>query len=133
MTVPAYSCPIDRPGSVYQDSAVVLAKGNYSLNYGNSSTDWTKSDYRGVMAADSWCHNQAPTFITNLLMTIDTPNSSVADNNLCNPTTDTDPKMPCTGGTVVAGRKAAARSRHSGGVNAVLADGPSGSSTTVSN
>ena len=184
--VPVYFCPSDRPGSIYQDSATIVARGNYSLNYGNrtygylsaadgtttpatyapfviltydtanavnsrpnyknftdglsktllmaevisarwdasSSTDWTQSDFRGVMANDSYFHsNSGGTFIANLFMTIDTPNSSVADNNLCNPKTDTDAKMPCTGGNVTSGRKAAARSRHSGGVNAVLADG----------
>ena len=85
---------------------------------------WASSgDYRGAITADSWFHNIAPTFISNLFMTIDTPNTSVADNNWCNPSTDTDRKMPCTGGSTVSGRKSAARSRHDGGVNAVLADG----------
>ena len=181
--VSVYSCPSDRPGAIYRDQYVAVARGNYSLNYGNrtygfvSSTDgatapstyapfviltydsnnavmsqpnfknftdglsktllmsevisgrlsvgvWTSSsDYRGTITADSWFHNIAPTFISNLFMTIDTPNTSVADNNWCNPSTDTDRKMPCTGGSTVSGRKSAARSRHDGGVNAVLADG----------
>jgi prepilin-type N-terminal cleavage/methylation domain-containing protein/prepilin-type processing-associated H-X9-DG protein len=183
VAVPVYSCPSDRPGASYKDQYVSVARGNYSLSYGNRTygylsaadgtttpvtyapfviltydtnnavtsqpnyknftdglsktllmsevicgrTDtgnWASSgDYRGVIAADSWFHNIAPTFVANLFMTIDTPNSSVADNNWCLPQTDTDRKMPCTGGSRVSGRKAAARSRHSGGVNAVLADG----------
>ena len=83
----------------------------------------SSSDFRGTIASDSFFFDRAPTFITNLFMTIDTPNTSVADNNLCSPTTDTDSKMPCTGGATVSNRKAAARSRHSGGVNVVMADG----------
>ncbi|MFM9197851.1 MAG: DUF1559 domain-containing protein [Planctomycetia bacterium] len=181
--VSVYSCPSDRPGAIFKDQFVSVARGNYSLNYGNQTygyvsntagatapstyapfviltydantavtsqpnyknfTDglsktllmsevicgkmeignWASSgDYRGTITTDSWFHNIAPTFIANLFMTIDTPNSSVADNNWCNPQTDTDTKMPCTGGSTVANRKAAARSRHSGGVNVVMGDG----------
>jgi prepilin-type N-terminal cleavage/methylation domain-containing protein/prepilin-type processing-associated H-X9-DG protein len=181
--LPLYYCPSDRPSTIYRDQHVSLARGNYSLNYGNQtygfistthgatapavrapfviltydnsnavawrptfsnfrdglsstllmsevllgrqdSNSWaSSSDYRGVITADSWFHNISPTFVTNLFMTIDTPNTSVADNNLCGAATDSDSRMPCTGGATVSGRKAAARSRHAGGVNAVMGDG----------
>ncbi len=49
-------------------------------------------------------------------MTINTPNSSTPDNNAC--VANGDPLMPCAGGTP----QQAARSRHTGGVNAVLGD-----------
>ncbi len=49
-------------------------------------------------------------------MTINTPNSSTPDNNVC--VAANDPLMPCTGGTA----QQAARSRHTGGVNVVLGD-----------
>jgi prepilin-type N-terminal cleavage/methylation domain-containing protein len=63
--------------------------------------------------------NDSPAFASFQFMTINTPNSGV-DILLCQPATDNDPAMPCASG---GNRHAAARSRHVGGVNAVLADG----------
>ena len=52
------------------------------------------------------------------VMTLNTPNSTVSDVNTCQ--TYADPAMPCVGG---ANKQMAARSRHTGGVNVLLADG----------
>ncbi len=62
--------------------------------------------------------NNDPYFVGFAFMTINPPNSTVPDNNLCQPTGD--PLMPCTN---TAPRRQAARSRHTGGVNALLGDG----------
>jgi prepilin-type N-terminal cleavage/methylation domain-containing protein/prepilin-type processing-associated H-X9-DG protein len=51
-------------------------------------------------------------------MTLNTPNTSVSDVNDC--IVLADPLMPCIGG---GNKQMAARSRHPGGVNAVLGDG----------
>jgi len=180
--VSMYYCPSDRPASLYRDNFGTNARGNYALNYGNSTyggsgssstppatyapfavltytasactmsqpkfkdftdglsktllmsemitakvdgtttTDYLTTDKRGIITVDSFWGFGGASFITNLFMTINTPNSSVADVNECSPATDTDPKTPCVPGTAST-RQAAARSRHAGGVNAVLADG----------
>ncbi|WP_020468762.1 DUF1559 domain-containing protein [Zavarzinella formosa] len=67
-------------------------------------------DNRGDMTNDD---HAGPGF-----MTLNTPNSSVSDVNTCQ--TYTDPAMPCVNG---GNRQMAARSRHTGGVNVLLADG----------
>ena len=51
-------------------------------------------------------------------MTLNTPNTTVSDVNDC--IVLADPLMPCIGG---GNKEMAARSRHTGGVNAVLGDG----------
>jgi prepilin-type processing-associated H-X9-DG protein len=55
-------------------------------------------------------------------MTINPPNSSVPDNALCGTVANNDPLMPCTNGSTTA-RVNTARSRHTGGVNAMFCDG----------
>ncbi|VTU01411.1 Uncharacterized protein OS=Planctomyces limnophilus (strain ATCC 43296 / DSM 3776 / IFAM 1008 / 290) GN=Plim_2788 PE=4 SV=1: N_methyl_2: SBP_bac_10 [Gemmataceae bacterium] len=60
--------------------------------------------------------NDDSAFANFQFMTINAPNSTTPDNNVCVATTD--PLMPCTAGAA----QQAARSRHTGGVNAVLAD-----------
>ena len=55
-------------------------------------------------------------------MTINGPNSSVPDNGMCGIVPNNDPAMPCVNGDTTA-RVNTARSRHSGGVNAVYGDG----------
>ena len=64
----------------------------------------------------------APSHCPNIFMTINPPNSSVPDNALCGIVPNTDPLMPCVNGSTTT-RVNTARSRHSGGVNAVYADG----------
>lgn len=182
--VPMYSCPSDRPPSIYRDQYTSAARGNYALNYGNqtygfdtvaagatkpvtyapfavltydsnsctfsqpkykdftdgisktmlmsemivtrwdgtTTTTYTSSDYRGALLIDSFFGFGSTSWISNLFMTINTPNSSVADVNMCQPTSDTDPKTPCVAGADST-RQAAARSRHAGGVSAMFADG----------
>ncbi len=56
----------------------------------------------------------------SMFMTMNTPNSSVPDAIWC--VNNGDSKMPCTSASGMSGHQAA-RSRHSGGVNALLADG----------
>ncbi len=78
---------------------------------GTSGDPW---DHRGDIFNDH-VHQSAPF----QFMTINTPNSGV-DVNRCRPNPDTDPMTPCTSG---ANAHAAARSRHDGGVNALMCDG----------
>jgi prepilin-type processing-associated H-X9-DG protein len=61
--------------------------------------------------------NDDPTQPGTQFMTINTPNSGV-DVTFC--TTNNDPNAPCTSGSPL---QAAARSRHTGGVNALFCDG----------
>jgi prepilin-type N-terminal cleavage/methylation domain-containing protein len=60
--------------------------------------------------------NDDGAFANFQFMTINTPNSTTPDNNIC--VAANDPLMPCVAGTP----QQAARSRHTGGVNAVLGD-----------
>lgn len=62
--------------------------------------------------------NDEPAFSSFEFMTINTPNSSVSDNNVC--VTANDPLMPCTG--TGGNPQQASRSRHTSGVNVVLGD-----------
>jgi prepilin-type N-terminal cleavage/methylation domain-containing protein len=65
-------------------------------------------------------NNDDPGYISFQFMTINTPNSRTPDtNNFCS-ATSLDPRMPCAGG---GNQQAAARSRHVGGVHALLGDG----------
>jgi len=80
-------------------SEILMAKGEQD------------ADNRGDVVNDD---HAGPTF-----MTINTPNSSANDVNTC--MNYNDPAMPCLNATTA--RQMAARSRHPGGVNAVLADG----------
>ncbi len=64
--------------------------------------------------------NDDQAFISFQFMTTNTPNSRTPDaNNYCDPK-NTDPMMPCAGG---GNQQAAARSRHVGGVHALIGDG----------
>jgi prepilin-type processing-associated H-X9-DG protein len=64
----------------------------------------------------------ANSHLCNVFQTIERPNSTVPDNNMCGSDPNTDPLMPCVNGSGST-RQAAARSRHPGGVNVVLGDG----------
>ena len=63
-------------------------------------------------------YNDDGGFVSHGYMSINTPNGGT-DINVCAPSGG-DPEMPCTAG---ARRHAAARSRHSGGVNILFGDG----------
>jgi len=63
--VPVYFCPSDRPGSIYQDSATIVARGNYSLNYGNRT-------YGYLSAADGT--TTPATYAPFVILTYDTAN-----------------------------------------------------------
>jgi len=82
--------------------------------------DWTKGDFRGHIWHDAYSAN--PSHCGNIFMTINPPNSSVPDNGLCGTVPNTDPLMPCAN-TDTLTRVNTARSRHTGGVNAVFGDG----------
>ena len=74
----------------------------------------TDFDVRGDVFNDQAIH---------WFMTLNTPNAAASDSSVYCPATiaaNTDPTMPCTPGY---GQHAAARSRHTGGVNAAMADG----------
>jgi prepilin-type N-terminal cleavage/methylation domain-containing protein len=88
----------------------------------DGTSSYTTADKRGLMLDSNFFGFGGPSWISNLYMTINTPNSSVADNNMCQPATDTDRSMPCLPGTN-SSRQAAARSRHVGVVKVVFADG----------
>jgi prepilin-type N-terminal cleavage/methylation domain-containing protein/prepilin-type processing-associated H-X9-DG protein len=77
-------------------------------------------DIRGDVMNDS-----QGDFTSFAFMTINTPNTTTADANACPTSTPaTDPvSPPCTYTNGSAPTEAAARSRHSGGVNGVLCDG----------
>lgn len=63
--------------------------------------------------------NDDPNYISFQFMTTNTPNSRSPDiNNNCG--SNTDPMMPCAGG---GNQYGAARSRHTGGVHVLMADG----------
>lgn len=81
---------------------------------------WQNGDFRGHVWHDSTM--STPSHCPNVFMTVNGPNSTVPDNALCGTIPNGDPLMPCTNGSSTA-RVNAARSRHSGGVNALYADG----------
>jgi prepilin-type N-terminal cleavage/methylation domain-containing protein/prepilin-type processing-associated H-X9-DG protein len=98
-------------------SEVIVAKLD---NNQNGTGVWQNGDFRGHVWHDAYMG--APSHCPNIFMTINGPNSSVPDNALCGIVPNTDPLMPCTNGSTTA-RVNTARSRHSGGVNAVYGDG----------
>jgi prepilin-type N-terminal cleavage/methylation domain-containing protein len=109
---------------------VIVAKQDNNQNGGG---DWTKGDFRGHVWHDAYM--ASPSHCPNIFMTINTPNSTVPDNALCGIITNNDPLMPCADSGTTS-RINTARSRHTGGVNAVVADGSVrffSNSTTVQN
>ncbi len=98
-------------------SEVIVARLD---NNQNGAGTWQNGDFRGHIWHDATSSN--PAHCPNIFMTINPPNSTVPDNALCGIVANTDPLMPCTNGSSLT-RQNTARSRHTGGVNAVLADG----------
>ena len=98
-------------------SEVIVARLDNNQNGGGN---WQNGDFRGHVWHDATM--SSPSHGPNIFMTINPPNSTVPDNALCGIVPNTDPLMPCTNGST-ATRQNAARSRHSGGVNALMADG----------
>jgi len=96
---------------------IIVAKLDNNQNGGG---DWTKGDFRGHIWHDAY--SASPSHVPNVFMTIYPPNSTVPDNALCGTVVNTDPLMPCSD-QGSAKRFNTARSRHTGGVNAVLCDG----------
>jgi prepilin-type N-terminal cleavage/methylation domain-containing protein/prepilin-type processing-associated H-X9-DG protein len=88
-------------------------------NQGGGGT-WQNGDFRGHVWHDAYM--AAPSHCPNIFMTLYGPNSTVPDNALCGTVANTDPLMPCTNGSTTT-RVNTARSRHTGGVNALFADG----------
>jgi prepilin-type N-terminal cleavage/methylation domain-containing protein/prepilin-type processing-associated H-X9-DG protein len=98
-------------------SEVIVAK--MDNNQGGAGV-WQNGDFRGHIWHDATSSN--PSHCPNIFMTINPPNSSVPDNALCGTVANNDPLMPCTNGSTTA-RVNTARSRHTGGVNAMFCDG----------
>ena len=98
-------------------SEVIVAKSDNNQGGGGH---WPSGDFRGHIWHDATSSN--PSHCPNIFMTLYPPNSTVPDNALCGTIANTDPLMPCTNGSTTL-RHNTARSRHSGGVNALLADG----------
>ena len=98
-------------------SEVIVAKSDNNQGGGGN---WPSGDFRGHIWHDAT--SSSPSHCPNIFMTINPPNSTVPDNALCGTIPNTDPLMPCTNGSTTS-RQNTARSRHSGGVNALLADG----------
>ena len=98
-------------------SEVIVARLDNNQGGGGN---WQNGDFRGHIWHDSTM--SSPSHCPNIFMTIESPNSSVADNGICGTVPNTDRLMPCTNGSS-ATRKNTARSRHPAGVNACLADG----------
>ncbi|HEX4608745.1 MAG TPA: DUF1559 domain-containing protein [Urbifossiella sp.] len=98
-------------------SEVIVARQDNNQNGGG---DWTQGDFRGHVWHDAYMGS--PSHCPNIFMTINGPNSSVPDNALCGAISNTDPLMPCSNGSSTS-RVNTARSRHTGGVNAVYGDG----------
>jgi prepilin-type processing-associated H-X9-DG protein len=98
-------------------SEVIVAKMDNNQNGGGN---WQNGDFRGHVWHDATM--SSPSHCPNIFMTINPPNSSVPDNALCGIVPNNDPAMPCTNGSTTT-RQNAARSRHTGGVNAAYADG----------
>jgi prepilin-type N-terminal cleavage/methylation domain-containing protein/prepilin-type processing-associated H-X9-DG protein len=98
-------------------SEVIVAKQDNNQGGGGN---WQKGDFRGHIWHDSTSSN--PSHCPNVFMTINGPNSTVPDNALCGTIPNTDPLMPCANSGTTT-RQNAARSRHTGGVNAIMCDG----------
>jgi prepilin-type processing-associated H-X9-DG protein len=103
---------------------MVMSEMIKSRFVGTTTTSYLDTDVRGAMLVDSlYTSEAAVNWISNLYMTINTPNSSVPDANKCQ-TDDMSTETPCTNTNGVANnRHAAARSRHRGGVGVLFADG----------
>lgn len=151
--IPLYYCPSDRPGAFDTHDSYYRCRGNYVVNWGTqtipssgtvalapfgfapqstkmtSITDGTSNTLmmsERLIALGDADQNSNGDFLNDdasqpglQFMTIQTPNSGV-DVIFCN--TNNDPAAPCTNGSSL---QAAARSRHSGGVNAMFCDGSS--------
>ena len=98
-------------------SEVIVARLDNNQGGGG---DWTKGDFRGHIWHDATMSN--PSHCPNIFMTINGPNSTVPDNALCGTVANTDPRMPCANSGTTT-RQNVARSRHTGGVNALFGDG----------
>jgi prepilin-type N-terminal cleavage/methylation domain-containing protein/prepilin-type processing-associated H-X9-DG protein len=98
-------------------SEVIVAKSDNNQGGGGN---WPSGDFRGHIWHDATM--SSPSHCPNIFMTINPPNSTVPDNGMCGTIPNTDPLMPCTNGSTTT-RQNTARSRHSGGVNAMFADG----------
>ncbi len=98
-------------------SEVIVAKQD---NNQNGAGNWPDGDFRGHIWHDATM--SSPSHCPNIFMSINGPNSTVPDNALCGLIANTDPLMPCTNSGTTS-RQNAARSRHTGGVNAVYGDG----------
>ena len=98
-------------------SEVIVAKSDNNQGGGGN---WTNGDFRGHVWHDAYMGS--PSHCPNIFMTLNGPNSSVPDNALCGTDVNNDPKMPCTNGSTTT-RINTARSRHTGGVNAMFGDG----------
>ncbi|WP_020474323.1 DUF1559 domain-containing protein [Zavarzinella formosa] len=98
-------------------SEIIMARQDNNQNGGG---DWTKGDFRGHIWHDAYM--ASPSHCPNIFMTINGPNSSVPDNALCGIVANNDPKMPCADSGTTS-RVNTARSRHTGGVNALYGDG----------
>jgi len=97
-------------------SEVIVAKSDN--NQGGAGV-WQNGDFRGHVWHDATM--SSPSHCPNIFMTINPPNSSIADNGLCGTVPSNDPLMPCAD-TGTATRVNTARSRHSGGVHVMFAD-----------
>jgi prepilin-type N-terminal cleavage/methylation domain-containing protein/prepilin-type processing-associated H-X9-DG protein len=98
-------------------SEVIVAKSDN--NQGGAGV-WQNGDFRGHIWHDATA--SSPSHCPNIFMTINGPNSTVPDNALCGNNPTPEPLMPCVNGSS-ATRQNVARSRHSGGVNALYGDG----------
>jgi prepilin-type N-terminal cleavage/methylation domain-containing protein/prepilin-type processing-associated H-X9-DG protein len=98
-------------------SEVIVAKLDNNQGGGGN---WQLGDFRGHIWHDATSSN--PSHCPNIFMTINPPNSSVPDNALCGSNPTPEPLMPCAN-TNSTKRQNVARSRHTGGVNAVYGDG----------
>jgi prepilin-type N-terminal cleavage/methylation domain-containing protein len=98
-------------------SEVIVARLD---NNQNGAGTWQNGDFRGHVWHDATSSN--PSHCPNIFMTINVPNSTVADNALCGTVPNNDRAMPCTNGSTTA-RQNVARSRHPSGVNTSRADG----------
>jgi len=90
-------------------SEIIMARGDTNNRTGQGPPYDVRGDFL----------NDDARFANTMFMTINPPNGD-ADCNACLPSPDSYPGMPCVGGTY---RHAAARSRHSGAVNVLFADG----------
>jgi prepilin-type N-terminal cleavage/methylation domain-containing protein/prepilin-type processing-associated H-X9-DG protein len=98
-------------------SEVIVARADN--NQGGGGT-WQNGDFRGHIWHDATM--SSPSHCPNIFMTINGPNSTVADNAMCGTIPNPDRLMPCTNGASTS-RQNAARSRHPSGVNISAADG----------